>query len=209
MTPQKQSRSSALFLTELTLAILFFAAASSVCVQIFVKSHLLSLHSRQLNLAVNESAAIAELIEASDSMEEAVALSTARYPLAEIAATSTDTVEKADDSSGEEASAGTANGEITPHPPVELRIFYDKELAPCESDSPDATLVLSVTLSQENRELDADLRTQAVSSLRSADAVSDGSAAITASDRHDPANSDAIYTLQLSHHLQRRASHES
>ncbi len=53
MTPQKQSRSSALFLTELTLAILFFAAASAVCVQIFVKSHLLSLHSRQLNLAVN------------------------------------------------------------------------------------------------------------------------------------------------------------
>ncbi|WNV58089.1 hypothetical protein RJD28_00490 [Oscillospiraceae bacterium NTUH-002-81] len=94
MTPQKQSRSSALFLTELTLAILFFAAASAVCVQIFVKSHLLSLHSRQLNLAVNESAAIAELIEASDSMEEAVALITARYPLAEIAATSTDTVEK-------------------------------------------------------------------------------------------------------------------
>lgn len=40
MTPQKQSRSSALFLTELTLAILFFAAASAVCVQIFVKSHL-------------------------------------------------------------------------------------------------------------------------------------------------------------------------
>lgn len=201
MTPQKQSRSSALFLTELTLAILFFAAASAVCVQIFVKSHLLSLHSRQLNLAVNESAAIAELIETSDSMDETVELIAARYPLAEISATSTDTVE--------DASAGTANGEITPHPPVELRIFYDKELAPCESDSPDATLVLSVTLSQENRELDADLRTQAVSSLRSADAVSDGSAAITASDRHDPANSDAIYTLQLSHHLQRRASHES
>ena len=160
MTPQKQSRSSALFLTELTLAILFFAAASAVCVQIFIKSHLLSLHSRQLNLAVNESAAIAELIEASDSMDETVALITARYPLAEIAATSTDTVEKANDSSVEDASAGTANGEITPHPPVELRIFYDKELAPCESDSPDATLVLSVTLSQENRELDAALCTQ-------------------------------------------------
>ena len=72
-------------------------------------------------------------------MEEAVAI-TARYPRVRIAATSTDTVEKADDSSGEEASAGTANGEITPHPPVELRIFYDKELAPVESDSPDATL---------------------------------------------------------------------
>ena len=201
MTPQKQSRSSALFLTELTLAILFFAAASAVCVQIFVKSHLLSLHSRQLNLAVNESAAIAELIETSDSMDETVALIAARYPLAEISATSTDTVE--------DASAGTANGEITPHPPVELRIFYDKELAPCESDSPDATLVLSVTLSQENRELGADLRTQAVSSLRSTDAVSDSSAAITDADRHDPSNSDAIYTLQLSHHLQRRASHES
>ncbi len=82
MTPQKQSRSSALFLTEPTLA--FARGCKCACVQIFVKSHLLSLHSRQLNLAVNESAAIAELIEASDSMEEAVALITARYPLAEV-----------------------------------------------------------------------------------------------------------------------------
>ena len=151
MTPQKQSRLSALFLTELTLAILFFAAASAVCVQIFVRSHLLSLHSRQLNLAVNESAAIAELIEASDSMDEAAELIIRRYPLAEMTAGST----------------------------VKLLIFYSKELIPCEADSPEAALVLSVTLSQENRELYADLC------------------------------SENIYTLHISHHLQRRPSHGS
>ena len=159
MTPQKQSRSSALFLTELILAILFFAAASAVCVQIFVKSHLLSLHSRQLNLAVNESSAIAELIEASDSMEEAVSLIQEKYPLAEI----------------------IENDMI-------IQIFYNKDLVPCTATDNDASLMLSVALSQENRELYTELATQTISSQLS---------------------TDVLYTLHISHHLQRRAPHES
>ena len=160
MTHQKQSRSSALFLTELTLAILFFAAASAVCVQIFVKSHLMSLHSRQLNLAVTESASIAELIEASDSMEEAVSLIRERYPLAQM-----------DDDC---AAAGTTPDTAA----LTLHISYDKNLVSCSSADPNASLVLSVTLSQENRELCADLCME------------------------------NIYTLHISHHLQRRAPHE-
>lgn len=43
---------STLFLMELILAILFFSIASAVCVQMFVKSHLLSKESRELNHAV-------------------------------------------------------------------------------------------------------------------------------------------------------------
>ena len=209
MTPQKQSRSSALFLTELILAILFFAAASAVCVQIFIKSHLLSLHSRQLNLAVNESSAIAELIEASDSMEEAVSLIQEKYPLAGI--TESNSVE-----------SGTQTSQV-------VQIFYNKDLTPCAVTDDGASLMLSVALSQENRELYAELATQTISdshesvssdtltdpSGQSDDTTSDSVSNTGSSDVPSDnitagrSNTDALYTLHISHHLQRRASHES
>ena len=43
---QKSSR-SALFLMELIFSILFFALASAVCVQLFVKAHLLSVSTQE------------------------------------------------------------------------------------------------------------------------------------------------------------------
>ena len=48
---QKSSR-SALFLMELIFSILFFALASAVCVQLFVKAHLLSVGTQELNHAL-------------------------------------------------------------------------------------------------------------------------------------------------------------
>lgn len=53
MKRKNRPRSSSLFLMELILAIFFFTAASAVCVQIFVKAHVLSTESRALNHAVN------------------------------------------------------------------------------------------------------------------------------------------------------------
>ena len=48
----RKGSKSALFLMELILAILFFAAASAVCVQLFVKAHLMSQDTVDLNRAV-------------------------------------------------------------------------------------------------------------------------------------------------------------
>lgn len=63
MKQRNQANSSGLFLLELILAILFFSVASAVCVQIFVKSHLLSKDARVLNFAVNEVSGAAESMD--------------------------------------------------------------------------------------------------------------------------------------------------
>ncbi|SHK45070.1 type IV pilus modification PilV family protein [Hespellia stercorisuis] len=63
-----RAKSSNLFLLELIIAILFFSIASAVCVQLFVKSHLLSVETSQLNQAVNLASGAAESV-----MDDAVA----------------------------------------------------------------------------------------------------------------------------------------
>lgn len=52
MVRKNRPRSSSLFLMELILGILFFTIASAICVQIFVKSHVMSQESQALNQAV-------------------------------------------------------------------------------------------------------------------------------------------------------------
>ena len=49
MIRRSRAQSSSLFLMELILAILFFSVTSAVCVQFFVKSHLLSRDSKILS----------------------------------------------------------------------------------------------------------------------------------------------------------------
>lgn len=51
---------SSLFLMELIIAIAFFTIASAVCLQLFVKSHLLGNKTRELNAAVNLAVSAAE-----------------------------------------------------------------------------------------------------------------------------------------------------
>lgn len=80
MIRRSRARSSSLFLMELILAILFFSITSAVCVQFFVKSHLLSRESKALSQAVNECSNIAELYDSADSVEEALSLLKANYP---------------------------------------------------------------------------------------------------------------------------------
>lgn len=80
MHSQKHVRTSGIFLIELILAIFFFSLASAVCVQIFVKSHLLSRDSQRLSHAVNECCSVAEVLTGADSLDTATAQLKALYP---------------------------------------------------------------------------------------------------------------------------------
>lgn len=65
----ERARSSSLFLLELIIAILFFSIASAVCVQVFVKSHLLSKEASQINHAVNVSSSAMQVIDHASSYD--------------------------------------------------------------------------------------------------------------------------------------------
>ncbi len=84
MTHKYTSHKSSLFLLELILAILFFSIASAVCVQLFVKSHLLSKDAQNLSIAVNECSDMAEIIYSSDTQEEMLDRLKNAYPNAQI-----------------------------------------------------------------------------------------------------------------------------
>lgn len=116
MVRKSGARSSSLFLMELILAILFFSVASGVCVQFFVRSHLLSRDSEALNHAVNECAGIAEAVCTTDGAAEAAALLRELYP-------------KADQSE-----AGS-----------ELVIYYNDTFEPCTEESAAWRLTVSLT----------------------------------------------------------------
>lgn len=109
MKHRNRAKTSSLFLLELILAILFFSLASAVCVQFFVKSHILSRDAQKLNHAVNECSGIAEIVTTSDGADEAVELIKEVYP---------------------DISAGPSeeNGDV---PSVSVRIFYNKDFIPC------------------------------------------------------------------------------
>lgn len=117
MNRKNRAQSSSLFLLELILAILFFSLASAVCVQFFVKSHLMSRNARNLNYAVNECSAVAELVTASDGIEDACSLILTLYEEAQIAET---------------------------YPP-NIRIDYDETFTPCKAGEGTYTLLTSFT----------------------------------------------------------------
>ena len=48
------AKRSSLFLLELIIAILFFSLTSAVCVQIFVRAHLISRQTQELNTALEK-----------------------------------------------------------------------------------------------------------------------------------------------------------
>lgn len=106
MNRKNRAQSSSLFLLELILAILFFSLASAVCVQFFVKAHLLSRDARNINHAVNECSGIAEIIDACDSTEDALALIQEVYEGAE------------------------TDADIPA-----IRIYYDDTLVPCSHEN--------------------------------------------------------------------------
>ncbi|MEM1483345.1 hypothetical protein V6615_00545 [Oscillospiraceae bacterium PP1C4] len=62
---QKASKSG-LFLMELIIAILFFAFASAICIQLFAKAHLISVNSSDLTMTMSKVQTAAESFKSSD-----------------------------------------------------------------------------------------------------------------------------------------------
>lgn len=83
MLRKNRPKSSSIFLMEFILAVLFFSVASAVCVQFFVKSHVLSQRSQTLAHAVSECSSIAEICRTSESLADAEALLADEYPTLE------------------------------------------------------------------------------------------------------------------------------
>lgn len=83
MIRSKRINSSGMFLTELILALLFFALASAVCLQLFAKARSMTQDSVQLSRAAAECSSAAELIGSLDSADDLYALFTSVYPCAE------------------------------------------------------------------------------------------------------------------------------
>ena len=61
------AKRSSLFLLELIIAILFFSLTSAVCVQIFVRAHLISRQTQELNTALEKVSGFSEVFLAGDS----------------------------------------------------------------------------------------------------------------------------------------------
>ena len=106
MNSSHRAKSSSLFLLELILAILFFSIASAVCVQIFVKSHLLNMQAQSLNMAVMECTDMAELMTGPKDTGDILYLVHSLYP---------DAVIGEDDSS--------------------VNIYYNREMQTCGIDT--------------------------------------------------------------------------
>lgn len=70
---RKQRNRSGIFLLELMIAILFFSMASAVCIRLFVKSHTVSEDTRNLNMALNQVSAAAEVFRLGADMQEFLA----------------------------------------------------------------------------------------------------------------------------------------
>ena len=128
MVRRSRARSSSLFLMELILAILFFSVASAVCVQFFVKSHLLSRDSNALNHAVNECSGAAELMRAAGSVSEYIELLESQYPKG---------VYPALDGTGEAPSD------------LNITLHYDQAFSPCDQTA--AFYSLKLHLEQEDQ----------------------------------------------------------
>lgn len=132
---KNRARSSSLFLMELILAILFFSVASAVCVQFFVKSHLLNLDSSALTHAVNECSGAAEILTTADSLTEGLALLQTQYP---------DMLTEKDGS---------------------IQIYYDESFIPCMEASAAYVLDIQLTYSDQMMDIILEVNRSIHSSL--------------------------------------------
>lgn len=133
MIRKSRARASSLFLMELILAILFFSAASAICVQFFVRSHLLNQDSENLSHAVNECSGAAEAVCSSDSISEAAAMLQSLYP----------------EGTYPEAGDNRAG---------EIRIYYDGSFRPCGEENSAYSMILRLTA--DGNMLHADIQMQ-------------------------------------------------
>ncbi|MFW5677206.1 MAG: hypothetical protein ACOCNL_13240 [Acetivibrio ethanolgignens] len=118
MIRRNRTQSSSLFLMELILAILFFSIASAICVQFFVKSHLLSKESQILTQSVNECSSIAEICKTCDSISSAQELIMEEY---------------SDNSKADITDDSTA-----------ITLYYDQDFTPCINQDHTYKLIISL-----------------------------------------------------------------
>mgnify|MGYP007123082756 CR=1 FL=1 len=141
MVHRSRARSSSLFLMELILAILFFSVASAVCVEFFVKSHLMSQDSEKLTRAVNECSGAAEIVCTSDSLAEGLSLLQQQYPEGEYPDLGNY------DFAGSPVGAGDLDAK------ADVKIYYDDFFVPCEESA--AAYVLGIHLTQKEQMIEA------------------------------------------------------
>lgn len=148
MTRRNRASSSSLFLMELIVAIFFFSAASAVCIQFFVKSHLLSNDSSILNHAVNECTSTAELIDSSEGIEDSMNLLIRLYPngnYPDIRRPSSD-VQNAD-----------------------IQIYYNDSFEECLPE--EAAYILTLQLKQEDGLLHSDMQVTSAEETKASEVI--------------------------------------
>lgn len=133
MVHRSRARSSSLFLMELILAILFFSVASAVCVEFFVKAHVMGRDSETLTHAVNECSGAAEILCTADSLTEGIELLGTQYPDGDYPQFSEMT-----DMLG---AAGAGD--------FDMFVYYDDSYLPCEKGL--AAYVMAIHLTQEGQ----------------------------------------------------------
>ena len=77
---QRRTRSGALFLMEIILAILFFSIAAAVCVSILVNARLLSRDAQSLNTAVTVCSTAAETVDSAENFDDVKARISLIFP---------------------------------------------------------------------------------------------------------------------------------
>lgn len=129
MVHKSRARSSGLFLMELIIAILFFSVASAVCLEFFVKSHLLSLDSDILTRSVNECSGAAEILCTAESPKSGISLLQQQYPNGKYP-DSEELSALADSlySASSDETAGTSSEES-------IQIFFDDNFSQCRESS--------------------------------------------------------------------------
>ena len=120
---------------ELILAILFFSVASAVCVEFFVKSHLMSLDSGMLTHAVNECSGAAEILCTSDSPAEGIELLSELYPEGDYA----------------EVSGTEETGRM------EAVLYYDDGFKPCGQDLAEYAMEVGLTRQEQMVEISLEM----------------------------------------------------
>ena len=118
-TPAKRS---SLFLLELIIAILFFSLTSAVCVQIFVRAHLISCQTQEKNMALEKISGFTEVFLAGDSITDLPGV------------TSDTSTDAACDSENTAASSGTDNSTAPESEVSEYRIYYNADWQICDPD---------------------------------------------------------------------------
>lgn len=138
MVRRNRARSSSLFLMELIIAILFFSVFSAVCVQFFVKSHLLSNDANALTHAVNECASTAEMIHTADDLTAAIQILKSLYPDGSYPDMQTDPSE------------------------ADIVIYYDDTFQPCIKEK--AAYLLSLHIESEGQMIQTDMHVASANS---------------------------------------------